>query len=586
LSEAAPLRYCPYCGHQILDPTWVSYCSNCGHYLGRTTVPPEAVGSYPQATAYSGKKRVYFERSLSKSYWTWRRNQALVVPTMLSSSISVLSQSIFVIFWMFLLLDLEANGSLSKMASLASNARYSELVSLFFSKPVLYPFAILIGSAVLVAAVVSILADGFAISAEYISYRKALEGRTVSIGEAIYSGKDRWRAMVWTHFLTLTITYLPVGLAALAIFYSLYFSGGNLVALFSSLAFLSLAAVFSVLILFFTTYSTISVALEDLSGFAAIRSSFQKSTQYFGLTFTYAMVRIGLGGAIAVIGVLSEVIGLPLTSLASIAVTLLLLPTLHLTKTTIFREMTVPAEMELRNYGERSALSDLFRGPYARYAASILRRGLGTLRNYALAKRNLLYHFCSALAFVIGVYAGSYIAVHGLASAILALGYQKGQINPTILKDVPLSEGFDIFFHNWQVSLATALSGIWLVAPTLVTLGFNGVILGVVYYLTPNATMFVAAIFPHGIIEIPAFVIAGSTGMKLGVAFLRTLRFSKKTESSSASPEETLDAAKIRFHEVARETIYVLIGLAILFLVAGFIEGNITPIIMRAVGWH
>jgi uncharacterized membrane protein SpoIIM required for sporulation len=102
----------------------------------------------------------------------------------------------------------------------------------------------------------------------------------------------------------------------------------------------------------------------------------------------------------------------------------------------------------------------------------------------------------------------------------------------------------------------------------------------VVYHLTPNATMFVAAIFPHGSIELPSFIIAGSTGVKLGVAFLRAHGFS--TKNKEGAPDSDIE----RFHEVARETIYVLVGLAVLFLIAGFIEGNITPIIMRAAGWH
>jgi stage II sporulation protein M len=107
------------------------------------------------------------------------------------------------------------------------------------------------------------------------------------------------------------------------------------------------------------------------------------------------------------------------------------------------------------------------------------------------------------------------------------------------------------------------------------------VILGVVYYLTPNATMFVAAIFPHGIIELPSFIIAGSAGMKLGVAFLRAHGFNFSKE------DKPVDSAKMEnFNQVARETIYVLVGLAVLFLIAGFIEGNITPIIMRAAGFR
>ena len=174
---------------------------------------------------------------------------------------------------------------------------------------------------------------------------------------------------------------------------------------------------------------------------------------------------------------------------------------------------------------------------------------------------------------MIGISVGAYLATHGLDQAILSLGYAPGNINPTLLGDIPLSAGFDIFLHNWQTSLATALSGMWLVAPSLLALAFNGMILGAVYYLTPNFTMFAAAIFPHGSIEIPSFVLAGSAGIRMGVAFIKSLG------KGADSPEQ------IRFQEVSRQTIYVVIGLAVLFFIAGVIEGNITPVIMRMYGW-
>jgi stage II sporulation protein M len=100
----------------------------------------------------------------------------------------------------------------------------------------------------------------------------------------------------------------------------------------------------------------------------------------------------------------------------------------------------------------------------------------------------------------------------------------------------------------------------------------NGVLVGVVSDLVPNPTMLAAALLPHGIIELPSFVLAGSAGIKLGVAFLRSLR---------GSNPERIDA----FHTIARQTFYLIIGLALLFFIAGFIEGNITPVIMRMAGW-
>ena len=152
--------------------------------------------------------------------------------------------------------------------------------------------------------------------------------------------------------------------------------------------------------------------------------------------------------------------------------------------------------------------------------------------------------------------------------AIFDMGYVPGKINPLVTGSPPLSVGVYIFFHNWQASLATALSGIWFPGVPFVTLVLNGVVIGVASDLAPNAAMLAAAILPHGIIELPSFVLAGSAGIKLGVVFLR----------SFGNPGPALQAT-------ARQTVYLLLGLAVLFFVAGFIEGNVTPWIMGMAGW-
>jgi uncharacterized membrane protein SpoIIM required for sporulation len=167
---------------------------------------------------------------------------------------------------------------------------------------------------------------------------------------------------------------------------------------------------------------------------------------------------------------------------------------------------------------------------------------------------------------------GAYVAQNGLIALVNGLGYSAGQTNPIVSMSYPLFLGIDISFHNWQVGIATALSGVWFSAAPFVTLFLNGALIGAVAGLVPNSTMLVAAVLPHGIIEIPSFVIAGSVGLKLGVSFVRSVR--------SGDP-----AATEEFHRVARRSVYVVLGLALFFLIAGFIEGNVTPVLMKMAGW-
>ena len=220
----------------------------------------------PQQYPRPSKKPIFFDRSLYKSYWIWRRNQGLVVPTMLSSSISVLTQSIFVIFGVIFIVQLEQNGTLSQLAAAASTTNYSRLASVFFSRAVFYPFIGFIASSAISAVIVTILANGFALSAEYVSYRRALAGEKLSIGEVMLSVKDKWKQMAWTNFLSALIIYAPIGLALVGIAASLYFTGGSIGVLAGAFGLLLIGGIASALLAFLLIYSSIIVALEESIG--------------------------------------------------------------------------------------------------------------------------------------------------------------------------------------------------------------------------------------------------------------------------------------------------------------------------------
>jgi uncharacterized membrane protein SpoIIM required for sporulation len=145
------------------------------------------------------------------------------------------------------------------------------------------------------------------------------------------------------------------------------------------------------------------------------------------------------------------------------------------------------------------------------------------------------------------------------------------------------SLGADIFLHNWLVSIATALAGLGFGAPSFLTIMFNGFILGVLVPLS-TLTMLLAAILPHGIIEIPSLILAGSMGIKLGYAGLRRI-FSGHPEQINPTSGDALSSSDDYLSRTLRQTVYVVVGLAPLFLIAGLIEADITPIIMRMFGW-
>lgn len=77
--------------------------------------------------------------------------------------------------------------------------------------------------------------------------------------------------------------------------------------------------------------------------------------------------------------------------------------------------------------------------------------------------------------------------------------------------------------HNTQVSIACMASGLTFGIGTLLLLFFNGVILGAVVfdYVAAGKTLFLAGwLLPHGVVEIPAILLAGQGGLILAGALI------------------------------------------------------------------
>ncbi len=113
--------------------------------------------------------------------------------------------------------------------------------------------------------------------------------------------------------------------------------------------------------------------------------------------------------------------------------------------------------------------------------------------------------------------------------------------------------------HNIKVSIMTFALGVLFGIGTIVLLFYNGVILGSVmidYILAGESTFLVGWLLPHGIIEIPAILIAGQAGLILGSCVLHFNGSHRK----KALKEKLSDMTTL------------IIGLAILLVWAGLIE--------------
>ncbi|MEM0075340.1 MAG: stage II sporulation protein M [Conexivisphaerales archaeon] len=512
-------------------------------------------------------KAVSFDDSLSRCYWTWRKNPATSVPTMLNSSLSIMVQAIFSIFGIMLLVKMQSDGILTQLLASLLNSDYQGLLRLVEEPFILNTLLSYLTPAIILSVIIFFLAAGFVYSAEYSSYVIALSGDNVKVETVMSRIRYKWRSMAWTHFLSSLISLGPIVIGTAVLLYTLAIQSFTVV----GVSIFLLSIIPTCILSFSLIYTEIAVIKDGLTGLSAIRRSFNTVKRNWKISLTYALADLFLSGLFISAASLIPGAGLPLSSLVSIAVSFIVIPIMHLTKTSIYSDVADGKLESSYVIIYPSLLADVVKG-LPTFLLHKFIAGLSALKSFIVGRNNIFYHLTSLLALIIGLAAGLEFGYSGFANDLLNAGYVPGRINPLVSSSIPVSLGLYIFLHNWQVSLATALSGIWFSVTPFVSIFVNGFILGSVYTLVPNFFMFAAAILPHGVIELPSFILAGSAGIRLGVFFYK---FNKAND----------DKMNSEFYYVARQTIYLLIALALLFLIAGLIEANITPIIMHYAGW-
>jgi uncharacterized membrane protein SpoIIM required for sporulation len=118
----------------------------------------------------------------------------------------------------------------------------------------------------------------------------------------------------------------------------------------------------------------------------------------------------------------------------------------------------------------------------------------------------------------------------------------------------------ELMTHNTQVSIFTLALGMTWGVGTVIMLFYNGVILGavIVDYIRAGQTKFLLGwLMPHGVVEIPAILMAGQAGLLLALALIgRGSRVSLRT----------------RLREISGDIVTLIFGVGALLVWAGFIE--------------
>ncbi len=189
---------------------------------------------------------------------------------------------------------------------------------------------------------------------------------------------------------------------------------------------------------------------------------------------------------------------------------------------------------------------------------------LSEIKEYLFSLRH--YILFSSLLFAMGVYSG-YIFPQEYPEETRKLVEE--------LKSIFLSEGeigsWEIFIlvleNNIMKLLGVLTFGILAGVIPMAASFINGAILGIFAYLTSESLSweyFLAGILPHGILEIPALILATAIGMKIGKVGVWRL-FSKKYSFK----KEFIKGLKF----------YISV-LAPMIFIAALIEAFITPFVM------
>ena len=141
-----------------------------------------------------------------------------------------------------------------------------------------------------------------------------------------------------------------------------------------------------------------------------------------------------------------------------------------------------------------------------------------------MPERNIARYVVSLTAlFVVAFLAGFLAPIPGKMDL---LGTLKDSLEP-ILSLSPWKMFFVILLNNTAKSFAILLSGILFGIVPLVAVATNGYVLGVAYLFASGEVGYVLAaktVLPHGVLEIPAVILAAAYGLWFGVTFAKRIR--------------------------------------------------------------
>jgi uncharacterized membrane protein SpoIIM required for sporulation len=411
---------------------------------------------------------------------------------------------------------------------------------------------LLVGGGALAAAVLAVLASAVGNAAAVSGLFGLLRGND-GVRTAVTGVRRHWRSFLGVRLLLLAavgaILAPAAGVVATIIgVVSTGSTGGvGAAALGAGVTVLAglVAALLVAAVLVLFAFADQAVVVDDIDAVAAVKRSSRLPLRRPAAVAGYVAVAVGALFVSAVAGSLAATAGAPRA--AALVGTVLVPPVVDGFKTALYADTPVSSAPDVAPPPVGTRLRSAFGGG--------LRSVWGFVRDHPAA--NLASLGCVAAGGAAGWF----------ATAPVDGEFPVGTDVSGVFGTIPIGAFLNLAINNWLVAVDVAYSGLAAGVPAVVSLVFNGLIVGAVSGVV-DPVAFLALVAPHGVIEIPAIVIAGAAGLSLGGVGIGAVR-------GRYGDDDVVVAI--------RRVYRVLLGLVPLFVVAAFIEAFLTPLVASAV---
>ena len=411
----------------------------------------------------------------------------------------------------------------------------------------------LLGGGIIIALVVGVVAGGLSNAVALHGIYGALRGDD-GVRAALGGLGDDWLSFVGLSILQTLLTLL--GLLPIVIglgLFGLSPAAGVAATAVGVLLGVGLIVVSSLLLAF----AGQSIVTDDVGLAGGVRRSARLPVTRPWTVVGYVVVAITVFAVLSILGSLFSLLGV--SQLSGLVGPLLLLPFLDIFKFGLYADRSFPiAESATDTAAGGRAVTHPARSHRARFVAAF-RGGLAALGGF-LRRAPLSVLFATAI-----------FAAAAIVSFQITAGFGTEIPTPaepgTVFGALPVNTFVMLAANNWLVSATATFGGFALGVPTGVDMLLNGGLVGALYGVT-DRTAFLALVAPHGVIELPAIFVAGGLGFHIAAVVLGVL-------TGGVTVSTLVEKLRLAYR--------VLLGLAVVLIVAALIEAFLTPAIAASV---